>query len=289
MNQNRLPIRWQARRRGPMASGLRAGLTFAEVMFAIITLGIGFIFIAAMLPVGIKQTQATTEESVATSVGPAAVRIIQGVATSSNMPPTGTAGSAGEFFDLRSKAPNVWNTVRNSMVNTWDPRYAWVPLYRRDYGDSFATVIVVVVQSRLRERYSPSRDASRWPNDSGGTRAVLEPKSVTLSFTDGGTAPDQVTVGGSGADAVNTGAYLVLAQDSGAGGQGNGRIVRVGRLASGNTWELVPGEDLKGSVYKPTGGTGFVVGKAWSDPASPGTYEGPAQDVGAFVSYVWLD
>lgn len=277
MNQNHLSVRWQARRRGPMAIGLRAGLTFAEVMFAIITLGIGFIFIAAMLPVGIKQTQATTEETVATSVGPAAVRLIQGVATNSNMPPT----AAGKFVALRSAAPMVWDAVRSSMVNTWDPRYAWVPLYRRDDGDSFATVIIVVVQSRLRERYSPS--------DSGGTPAVLEPKSVTLSFTDGGTAPDRVTVSGSGADAVNTGAYLVLAQDSGAGGQGNGRIVRVGRPVSVNTWELVPGEDLKGSVYKPTGGTGFVVGKAWSVSASPGTYEGQAQDVGAFVSYVWLD
>jgi hypothetical protein len=287
MNQNRLPIRWQAWRRGPAASGLRAGLTFAEVMFAIITLGIGFIFIAAMLPVGIKQTQATTEETVATSVGPAAVRIIQGVATSANLPPTTPAGA---FVDLRSAAPDVWRAIRPSVVNSWDPRYAWVPLYRRDYGDSFATVIIVVVQSRLRERYLPSRDVMRWPTDSGGTPAVLEPKSVTLSFTTGvGTAPDRVTVSGSGADAVNTGAYLVLAQDSGAGGQGNGRIVRVGRPVSGNTWELVPGEDLKGSAYKPSGGTGFVVGKAWSDPASPGTYEGPAQDVGAFVSYVWLD
>jgi|GEM_PF-6718969 len=40
-----------------------AGFSFAEVMFAVVILGIGFIMVAAVFPVAIKQGQATSEES----------------------------------------------------------------------------------------------------------------------------------------------------------------------------------------------------------------------------------
>jgi hypothetical protein len=272
-------------------SGGRAGLTFLEVMFAVAILGVGFIMVSAMFPVAIKQTQATAEETVAASVGPSGIRMIQGVATDANMPPTGPAGSPGAFVDLRTGAPAVWNAVRTSMVNSFDARYAWVPLYRRDYGDNFATVAVIVVQSRLQNQYVVGRDVYRQPSDAASTPAVLEPKSVSLSFTANVTAPDRVSVSGGGADAVATGAYLVVAQDGAGTGRGNGRIVRVGNQVggAGNTWELMPGDDLKGGTYAPSSGTGYVVGRAWSDPASPGVFEGPAQDIGAYVSYIRLN
>src|SRR5438045_2435175 len=48
----------------------RRGFSFAEVMFAVVILGIGFIMVAAIFPVAIQQTQTTNEES----MGAAAAR-----------------------------------------------------------------------------------------------------------------------------------------------------------------------------------------------------------------------
>ena len=36
-----------------------------------------------------------------------------------------------------------------------DTRYAWIPFYRRNYGDAFGQIIVVVVQNRNRSRLKP--------------------------------------------------------------------------------------------------------------------------------------
>src|SRR3954452_4683149 len=41
----------------------RQAFSFAEVMFAVVILGIGFIMVAAIFPVAIQQTQTTNEES----------------------------------------------------------------------------------------------------------------------------------------------------------------------------------------------------------------------------------
>ena len=46
----------------------RVGYSFTEVMFAVIVLGIGFIMVAAVFPVAIQQSQATSEETVGASV-----------------------------------------------------------------------------------------------------------------------------------------------------------------------------------------------------------------------------
>src|SRR3978361_1570675 len=46
----------------------RTAFSFAEVMFAVVILGIGFIMIAAIFPVAMQQSQATNDESIAAAI-----------------------------------------------------------------------------------------------------------------------------------------------------------------------------------------------------------------------------
>jgi hypothetical protein len=49
--------------------GRRGGFSFTEILFAVMILGIGFIMIAAMFPVAIRQTEAGSQETIAAAVG----------------------------------------------------------------------------------------------------------------------------------------------------------------------------------------------------------------------------
>src|SRR2546423_11752647 len=67
---------------------VRAGYSFTEVLFAVMVLGIGFIMIAAMFPVTIRQTQTTMEETQAANMAKEAMAYLQSIATDENFPPT---------------------------------------------------------------------------------------------------------------------------------------------------------------------------------------------------------
>src|SRR5947207_8516189 len=67
---------------------IRAGYSFTEVLFAVMVLGIGFIMIAAMFPVTIRQTQTTMEETQAANMAKEAMATLQQIATDENFPPT---------------------------------------------------------------------------------------------------------------------------------------------------------------------------------------------------------
>lgn len=66
MSMNRRPSQSAVR---PSARRVRRGFSFTEILFAVMILGIGFIMVAAMFPVAIQQTQATSDETIAASVG----------------------------------------------------------------------------------------------------------------------------------------------------------------------------------------------------------------------------
>src|SRR4051794_11096339 len=54
----------------------RGGFSFAEVMFAVIVLGIGFIMIAAIFPVAIGQTQSSLSDTAGVTVGQTGVIVL---------------------------------------------------------------------------------------------------------------------------------------------------------------------------------------------------------------------
>ena len=52
----------------PVLSACRRGFSFVEIMFAVMILGIGFILVAGIFPVALTQTQASGDETVASTV-----------------------------------------------------------------------------------------------------------------------------------------------------------------------------------------------------------------------------
>ncbi|HEX4797453.1 MAG TPA: hypothetical protein VH370_26905 [Humisphaera sp.] len=135
-------------------------------------LGIGFIMVAAMFPVAIKQTQLTGQESNAATLSSEAANMIEKF-SALRIPPSGTLmpsgyqgstyffppngpptnippGSAvrrGRVYSFRDDRfadtkiypngspvdPNItWQVVSGNLVSASDPRMAWIPLYRRD-------------------------------------------------------------------------------------------------------------------------------------------------------------
>src|SRR3954462_12375820 len=72
---------WRRRRR-------RLGFAFTEVLFAVMVLGIGFIMIAAMFPVTIRQTQNTMGDVIGANEAKAALAYMQTIASDKNFPPT---------------------------------------------------------------------------------------------------------------------------------------------------------------------------------------------------------
>src|SRR5436190_23716135 len=55
---------------------VRRGFSFTEVMFAVILLGLGFIMVAAIFPVAIRQSQANLEDTAGVNVAKDAGTIV---------------------------------------------------------------------------------------------------------------------------------------------------------------------------------------------------------------------
>jgi type II secretory pathway pseudopilin PulG len=165
------------------------GFSFAEVMFAVVILGVGFIMVAGIFPVAIQQNQTTNEESEAASAAREAANTISslpqtvtnvvtaayqnGAAVASipgtypMFPPTVknyTLPAAPQSGVVAPPAVVVpfsgarWDAIRNSLISTSDPRFAYVPFYKRENGASVAQLIVVAVGVRNRPIYEPVKD-----------------------------------------------------------------------------------------------------------------------------------
>jgi hypothetical protein len=216
---------------------LRAGFSFAEVMFAVVVLGIGFIMLASIFPVAIRQTQLNTEETVAIATARNGLAVMTEMATQANPAypatppvgatdelltttwvggaapnpndlPDGTSLRLGKVVSMKDRRiPNpanyprrdgMWKAIAGDVIQPGDPRYAWVPLYRRDviYSNSggigqtrafpFAQVILVGTAVRNRstyENYDAISPGTVTPNPARIDDAQfypLEPKPVAV-------------------------------------------------------------------------------------------------------------
>ena len=144
----------------------RRGFSFTEVLFAVMVMGIGFIMIAAMFPVTIRQQQTTLEETVGASTANMALAYLQSSDAIKNLNQLGNRWevcevfSAGENRDSRNM--DVWETISGNFVLPENPRVAWVPLFRRPGNESnVAQVYMFVVHNRNR----PSFETVRGPID----------------------------------------------------------------------------------------------------------------------------
>ena len=312
------------------------GYSFTEVMFAVVVLGIGFIMIAAMFPVALSQSKSTADETVAATIARGAVGYLESIADdtpapgavpvrTSTMPPTDGAAPgapapvapfiATDVSGVMTPA-NVgsWEAVRGSLILPDDPRFAFVPLYRRETGSQTAQVIVIAVQTRARSRYDNNDTAT--PGTAGHGNLQARPVEVTITKDAGGTGvhwiafADSTVPGAIGA--VADGAYVVIANDPGKGtspaGTFNGQVYRLGLQATqvtGNVGELVPNTWTfqPGSEYRTDPGPDGVLGPPSTDDRDIGddalayivgrekegtgpTYTGPAQDVSVYSTFI---
>lgn len=316
MNMSELRHDIRMTRRGP-----RRGFSFTEVLFAVMVLGVGFIMIAAMFPVTLRQTQTTMEETHAANLGREALAFLQAMASDDlfpvTVPPTGAGGQADpskpsqvmSFTDVDAKYPppaavNPRNKViAGNFVSSGNPRLGWTALYQRGLDAngvplSYAQVFLIPMQVRNRSRYfstpPPAQTYSDFVKPSNGTQTTFEPRTATVSLTyDATNLRGQMTISGDGQGVAAPGAYVVIADDKTTGGAGNGRVYRLGNAidAGGGVWSLIPGSDMirNGSTEEDkdlNGAKAYIVGKGYGSLDDGSTFEGPAQDIGLYVGFV---
>jgi hypothetical protein len=184
-------------------SRIRRGYSFAEVLFAVAVLGIGFIMVAAIFPVAISQTQAAMDETIGTTTTRNGAMYLQGTQffTSTMLPNTCAPGGNPQVFmfgDPRvglygpagpptpPNAAQLWDSIKSNLVAPSDRRFGIVALYSRAQGVPFAKLVVFGMRIRNREAYvgedkntannPPQTDVDR----NGNILAELEPRPILI-------------------------------------------------------------------------------------------------------------
>ena len=216
----------------------RRGVTFTEVMFAVVLLGIGFIMLAGIFPFAIQQTQVSGEETNAANLAQGAVKLIERLATKANFD-----DADGEVHRV---SKDVFEKLGRELISQQDPRFAWVPLYRRQADQNYMQVFIITLQSRYEGGlFTPDIDLVRQP--SLGKISPIEPRNKT-SLASGGKAlkvdcregdPDRVFFKDGEPDFIAEGAFLIIADGAAAG-----RFYRLGQRINTGEWSLMPGYDM---------------------------------------------
>jgi type II secretory pathway pseudopilin PulG len=252
--------------------------TLVEVMFAVITLGIGLIMVAAIFPVAIQQRKLASEETTAAGSGASGMQVLgdlgkQGAALA--FPVTGNP-SAPYTGTVQPLPPNLWDAVRGNLILASDPRMAWVPLYRRDGSGTdgvadTAQVFVIGVQVRNTTVFDQAKDTVRLGTSPVAPFANLQPRAGRVIIdripnnAAGSTDPyyadfrpmaaSSNTTIQNNVNAIAEGMFIIITSDeiftpAENIGRMNGRIYRLGAQrtdidASGLVYELAPGWDFK--------------------------------------------
>jgi competence protein ComGC len=281
----------------------RKAFTFTEILFAVLILGIGFILIAAIFPVAIKQTQTSAEETTAATIAKGGVSYLVKYNTQSNWYtpstatlPDGLVHPIGPTAIASEPVPTnttLWPLISGNLILPSDPRYAWVAMYRQGLDPTtgntkplpYIQVIVIGVQARNRSFYDSYDLAARTDG-----LVSLQARPIKALFNQ---ASEQVTLSADPNELNNIncaadGEFIVVANDTN-GGLTNGWIYRLGSNVGGVTWNLAPGNDLTNATQIPGGGTTsvsvMVIGAGYTD-ANSTTYIGPCQDVAAYTTFI---
>jgi len=284
----------------------RRGFTFTEILFSVLILGIGFILIAAIFPVALRQTQSTAEETVAATIAKGGVSYLVKYNTQANWyTPSTATNSDGLVHAIGPVAvpsepvptnTTLWPLISGNLILPSDSRYAWIPMYRQGQDPTaspanskplpYIQVIVVGVQARNRSFYDSNDLATRT-----NSMVTLEARPVLATFSQ---ANEQVTFtavsGDDNTTCISDSAFVVVANDTNAGVT-NGWIYRLSTNAGGLVWNLAPGYDLTNAAANQIPGAGstvMVIGSGYTDTtlAPNPTYYGPCQDVAAYTTFI---
>lgn len=290
------------------------GITFTEVMFAVIILGLGFIMVAGLFSVAGQQTLQNTEEAAGAAAAHTAAELLKQTADD---PAWTTLVADGAYHPLPDA---IWRRVQGEMISQRDPRYAWTAAYSWKAGEQFIHVAIIALQARNKDHFDvsdvirPGSTDAALPNVMN--LANLDPRFVTIAAlqnirVNGVDGIDLVRFAGVSAPELTpiaSGAFLVIAginnNNALVGCPEAGRIYRLGNQVPGrdDTWELVPGNDLQtdAETLPPLSGPrnilylGLLVGKGHAivqanDRNSGGPpYSGFAMDIAAYPTSILL-
>lgn len=297
----------------------RRGFSFTEVLFAVMIMGIGFIMVAAMFPVTIRQTQETMHDTVGANLAKGAAQCLQSIATEETFPPTKTVNDdlmyapLNSLVDGPSTGQKSWIYSRGNYISPQNPRYAWTALYRRDQtggvGSGYAQVWIIGMKSWNRPVYETNVDVMR----NGTNLATLEPRRVRVRVQyESANLRSTVTFINSsdkGSEIAAPGAYLIIANDNATTsftgppavarkGVANGRIYQLGNPINANTWELSPGGNMivannttpdvnKGDDITLNNADAYIIGRGYTDALNGDySYSGPSQGISVYTTFI---
>jgi prepilin-type N-terminal cleavage/methylation domain-containing protein len=213
---------------GRLPSRGRRGFTFAEVMFAVVILGIGFIMIAAIFPVAIQQNQQTSSDAISTAVVQQAVATLQqpglGTILSYNTIPSTKVGvfysPFGEWTAAKNNFGNIdafttppnqknyypWQALGGKLISASDPRYGWTFAYRYTTNQTIEALIFVAQAPAQRGTFRTKNGTNGVTDNtddlvvppSSGSPSGQSPATFMLKrlqakvVTYGGTQPDRL-------------------------------------------------------------------------------------------------
>lgn len=278
------------------------GFSFAEVMFAVMLLGLGFIMVAAIFPVAIRQQQSSMEDSTGVAVAKQGAVIMEqmgaafsGYHTVAAVPPSTTStyqytllqdknvtpapanpvlhrfqdatqdpgSSYAVVTPISSGTPTPYDQMKGNLIQQSDSRYAWLPVaYQCQEGADYAQVYLVAVQVRNHEQFD-ARD-----------RDVIDsfrPVRVFFKLTEGNTLPDTVTFytdenAGTVTEplAAVEGAYIWVADDHITNAEVGKPWVRPG-IANGRYYRLGVKTDVAGTWQLQPGNDMTLTAKPGAD------------------------
>lgn len=182
-------------------SGLnRKAFTFAEVMFAVVILGVGFIMLAGMFPVAIEQTRATQSEGYANPMIQNAIQTLMAASREnaqdakliSDVTAVGYAVPDTLFTPYSIEAGTLpsWGRIKGELISNADNRYAWTPLYRYRKGDVVLETTLIACQAYDQgvgfissDQLIPRQVAVSYASSEGvSTVSIKDPNLATGSF-----------------------------------------------------------------------------------------------------------
>lgn len=184
---------------------VRTGFSFTELLFAVMILGVGFILVAAIFPVGLAQTKSNFDETQTASLARSASSTLKRLAKESDF---------NNFAITPLQLPGGTNVptriAQDNMISPADPRYAWVGLYRRTSVTSKVAQLILFVVNRSQPFTSEDF------NVQVGVRS-LEPRPVRLDVNNNIFTISNLPVSNGNqynATAASPGSFLVIANDN---------------------------------------------------------------------------
>lgn len=283
----------------PDRSLLRGGFSFVEILFALTILGIGFIMIAGIFPVAIRQTQLTYDETTGRAVALEAMKSIDGAIVAYTDLPVTTAP-----LTVMPVTDSILTPTPDRIVAA-DPRFAWVAYYSRSATATAIDVWAIALRVRNVSQYPLNYSNGTYPPGSyppqpvpvqvpALTPASVVPAAVMVDISTDPDSPGRVTLNASSANyaealqAMAEGTYVVASI---------GTTVNVYRLGNalnqaGGMWQLSP--DSPTTVTPLTTAANvpaYIVGRGLRDPTlswdiNNNPHEGLAQDITVYHAQI---